>query len=57
MNTNGRAIGLALTDLLVPMTDFIRGGGQAMPDVVGPISDEINQRYGTNIPVPTGGGN
>jgi len=45
------------TDLMVPMTDFIRGGGVAMPDVIGPIYDEINQRYGTNIPVPSGGGN
>jgi ribonuclease Z len=45
------------TDLMVPMSDFVRGGGQAMPDIVGPIYDEINQRYGTNIPTPTEGGN
>ncbi len=45
------------TDLMVPMTDFVRGGAQAMPDIVGPIYDEINQRYGTNIPMPTEGGN
>ena len=45
------------TDLMIPMSDFVMGGAQAMPDVVGPIYDEINRLYGTNIPVPDGGGN
>ena len=44
------------TSLMVPMTDFVSGGAVAMPDVLGPIYDEINQRYGTNISMPTGGG-
>jgi ribonuclease Z len=36
----------------IPMSDFVRGGGEDFPDVVGPIYDEINQRFGTSIPVP-----
>ncbi len=42
---------------IVPMSDFVRGGAQAMPDVVSPIYDEINRLYGTNIPLPDEGGN
>lgn len=45
------------TDLMVPFSDFVRGGGLAMPDVVGPIYDEINQRYGTDIQMPGADGN
>lgn len=40
------------TSKMVPMSDFVRSGAQAMPDVVGPIYAEINERFGTNIPVP-----
>ena len=42
---------------MVPMSDFVRGGGEAFPDVVRQIYEEINELYGTDIPVPTGGGN
>ena len=37
---------------MVPMSDFVRSGEQRMPDVVGPIYDEINKLYGTDIQVP-----
>ena len=45
------------TDLMVPFSEFVIGGGLAMPDVVGPIYDEINQRYGTDIQMPGADGN
>jgi len=45
------------TDLMVPFSEFVIGGARAMPDVVGPIYDEINQRYGTDIQMPGGDGN
>ena len=43
------------TDLMVPMSDFVLDGAEHFPDVVAPIYDEINELYGTNIPVPGGG--
>jgi ribonuclease Z len=43
------------TDLLVPMSDFVLSGARAMPDIVGPIYDEINKLYGTDIQVPGDG--
>jgi len=43
------------TDLMVPMSDFVRGGAREMADVIVPIYDEINELYGTNIPVPGDG--
>jgi hypothetical protein len=42
---------------MVPMSDFVRRGAEAFPDVVGPIYKEINELFGTDIPVPTAGGN
>ena len=45
------------TDLMVPFSEFVIGGARAMPDVVGPIYDEINQRYGTDIQMPGADGN
>jgi ribonuclease Z len=42
---------------MVPMSDFVRGGAEAFPDVVRQIYEEINQLYGTDIPVPAAGQN
>ena len=42
---------------MVPMSDFVRGGGEAFPDVVEQIYDEINELYGTDIPLPAAGQN
>ncbi len=44
------------TELMVPMSGFVRGGERAMPDVVGPIYDEINRLYGTDIQMPGAAG-
>ena len=43
------------TSKMVPMSDFVRSGAQPMRDVVEPIYAEINERYGTDIPVPGAG--
>ncbi len=40
------------TSRMVPMSDFILGGRHPMPDVITPIYEEINERYGTDIPIP-----
>ncbi len=32
----------------IPISDFTRSGAQTFPEVVGPIWDEINKKYGTN---------
>ncbi|MFW2389501.1 MAG: guanitoxin biosynthesis MBL fold metallo-hydrolase GntH [Polyangiales bacterium] len=45
------------TSKMVPLSDFVRGGAEAFPDVVGPIYEEINERFGSDIPVPSAGGN
>jgi ribonuclease Z len=33
----------------IPISDFTKSGVEALPDVVGPIYDEINKIYGTNF--------
>jgi hypothetical protein len=42
------------TEDAIPMTEFTLGGREMMPDVLGPIWDEINRLYGTDFR-PTGG--
>jgi ribonuclease Z len=37
---------------LVPMSDFIKDGNVAFPEVVQPIYDEINEIYGTDLKMP-----
>ena len=32
----------------IPMSDFVKGGAIAMPEVVQPLYDEINEMYGTD---------
>ena len=32
----------------VPFSDFVRSGAMGLPEVVGPIFDEINEKYGTH---------
>ena len=32
----------------IPISDFTKSGAVGLPDVVGPIYDEINKIYGTN---------
>jgi len=36
------------TSKAIPISDFIRSGAMGLPEVVGPIFDEINEKYGTN---------
>ena len=33
----------------IPMSEFITSGAMGFPEVVGPIYDEINEMYGTNL--------
>ncbi len=37
------------TSNAIPFSDFTRSGALGLPEVVGPIFDEINEKYGTNI--------
>ncbi len=37
------------TTKLIPFSDFIRSGVLPMTEIVGPIFDEINEKYGTNV--------
>jgi ribonuclease Z len=37
------------TSKMVPMSDFIRSGWERYPDVLLPIWDEVNQKYGTDL--------
>jgi len=37
------------TSKAIPFSDFTRSGALGLPEVVGPIFDEINQKYGTNV--------
>ena len=37
------------TSKATPFSDFIRSGALGLPEVVGPIFDEINEKYGTNV--------
>ena len=32
----------------IPISDFTKSGALPMPDVVGPLYEEINKLYGTN---------
>ena len=34
---------------LIPFSNFIRSGVLPMTEVVGPIFDEVNEEYGTNV--------
>ena len=36
------------TSKAIPFSDFTRSGALGLPEVVGPIFDEINEKYGTN---------
>ena len=49
--------GFTRSEALLVGTAALRGGSRAMPDVVGPIYDEINQRYGTDLQMPGAEGN
>ena len=37
------------TSKLIPFSDFTKSGALPFPEVVGPIFDEINEKYGTEI--------
>jgi ribonuclease Z len=37
------------TSKMIPFSDFTRSGALPMPEVVGPIFDEVNEKYGTNV--------
>jgi ribonuclease Z len=37
------------TSKMIPFSDFTRSGALALPEVVGPIFDEVNEKYGTKI--------
>lgn len=36
------------TSKIIPFTKFIRDGGLPLPEIVGPLYDEINKKYGIN---------
>ena len=37
------------TSKMIPFSDFTRSGALALPEVVGPIFDEVNEKYGTKV--------
>jgi ribonuclease Z len=37
------------TSKMIPFSDFTKSGALPMPEVVGPIFDEVNEKYGTKI--------
>ncbi len=37
------------TSKAIAFSDFTRSGAMGLPEVVGPIFDEINEKYGTNV--------
>jgi len=37
------------TSKMIPFSDFTKSGALPMPEVVGPIFDEVNKKYGTNV--------
>jgi ribonuclease Z len=37
------------TSKAIPFSDFTRSGAMGLPEVVGPIFDEINEKYGTDV--------
>lgn len=36
------------TSKMIPYTDFIRNGVLALSEIVGPLYEEINEKYGIN---------
>ena len=34
---------------MIPFSDFSKSGALALPEVVGPIFDEVNEKYGTKV--------
>jgi hypothetical protein len=34
---------------LIPFSEFIKSGALALTEVVGPIFDEVNEKYGTKV--------
>ena len=34
---------------MIPFSDFTKSGALALPEVVGPIFDEVNEKYGTKV--------
>ena len=36
------------TSKAVPMSDFLKSGLKAYPEVLNPIWDEVNEKYGTD---------
>jgi hypothetical protein len=34
---------------MIPFSDFTKSGALPMPEVVGPIFDEVNEKYGTKV--------
>ena len=40
---------------MIPMSDFVQERAEAFDDVVKQIYEEINDRYGTDIQLPTSG--
>ena len=37
------------TSKMIPFSDFTKSGALPMPEVVGPIFDEVNEKYGTDV--------
>ncbi len=37
------------TSKAIPFSDFTRSGALGLPEIVGPIFDEINEKYGTHV--------
>ena len=40
---------------MVPMSEFVVGGREVFTEIVEEIYNEINQRFGSNVPIPGGG--
>jgi ribonuclease Z len=34
---------------MIPFSDFTKSGALPLPEVIGPIFDEVNEKYGTNV--------
>jgi hypothetical protein len=34
---------------MIPFSDFTKSGALPLPEVVGPIFEEVNEKYGTNV--------
>jgi ribonuclease Z len=37
------------TSKMIPFSEFTKSGALPMPEVVGPIFDEVNEKYGTDV--------